>query len=442
MASSPAPIQRDAHAKALALNLDPYIYGTLSEIGAGQEVARWFLSVGAASGTVAKSISAYDKMVSDDIYGAGTRYVSKERLLAMLDCEYQDLLDQLNPARGKDTRFFVFADTVAARNYQGTNQQHGWLGIRFQTEPSSQTSQMLLHVNLRESTAQLQQQTIGILGVNLVYAAFHQRSDIESFLGGLFDELSIARIEIDVIEFSGSAFADRDARAWCLALLRCQMTHAGVFDSQGKVVEPSSVLRKRPLLVMRGRFSHPELFDPGLFQAASQQLLAEGTPFERQPATLLEMTIHHVSRDETFATPEMLACIQQLTPRGFVIVTDYPETYLLSGYLRRHSTEPVRFIMGVAAAAKTLQEAFYQALPGALLEGLGRLLATNVKLYVAPMPREAFNAAVGDLSGALMVKESGNGLVTLDDLMPSIPSLYLFEYLRASGRIVALEKAP
>ena len=442
MASSPAPIQRDAHGKALALNLDPSIYGTLSEIGAGQEVARWFLSVGAASGTVAKSISAYDKMVSDDIYGAGTRYVSKERLLAMLDCEYQDLLDQLNPARGKDTRFFVFADTVAARNYQGTNQQHGWLGIRFQTEPGSQTSQMLLHVNLRESTAQLQQQTIGVLGVNLVYAAFHQRSDIETFLAGLFDELSIARIEIDVIEFNGSAFADQDARAWCLALLRRQMTHAVVFDSQGKVVEPSSVLRKRPLLVMRGRFNHPELFDPGLFQAANQQLLAEGTPFERQPATLLEMTIHHVSRDETFATPEMLVCIQQLTPRGFVIVTDYPETYLLSGYLRRHSTEPVRFIMGVAAAAKTLQEAFYQALPGALLEGLGRLLATNVKLYVAPMPREAFNAAVGDLSGALTLKKSGKDLVTLDDLMPSIPSLHLFEYLRASGRIVALERLP
>jgi hypothetical protein len=442
MASSLAPIQRDAHGKALALNLDASVYGTLAEIGAGQEVARWFLSVGAASGTVAKSISAYDKMVSDDIYGAGTRYVSKERLLAMLDYEYKHLLDRLNPSRGKDTRFFVFADTVAARNYQGTNQQHGWLGIRFQTEASSQPSQMILHVNLRDSTAQLQQQTIGILGVSLVYAAFHQRSDTESFLAGLFDELSIARIEIDVIEFNGSAFADQDARAWCLALLRRQMSHAVVFDSQGKVVEPSSVLRKRPLLVMRGRFSHPELFDPGLFQAANQQLLAEGTPFEREPATLFEMTIHHVSCDETLAAPEMLACVQQLTPRGFVIVTDYPETYLLSGYLRRHSTEPVRFIMGVAAAAKTLHEVFYQALPGTLLEGLSRLLATNVKLYIAPMPRGAFNAAVGDLSSTLTVKESGKSLVTLDDLMPSIPALHLLDYLRASGRVVALEQVP
>jgi len=438
MAFSAAPVQRDTHGKALALNLDPSVYGTLAEIGAGQEVARWFLSVGAASGTVAKTISAYDKTVSDDIYGAGTRYVSKERLLAMLDREYKLLLDRLDRVRGKDTRFFVFADTVAARNYQGTNEQHGWLGIRFQAEPSSQPSQMLLHINLCDSTAQLQQQAIGILGVNLVYAPFHQRSAIETYLAGLFDELSIARIEIDMIEFSGPAFADQDARAWCLSLLRREMAHAIVFDTNGRIVEPSSVLRKRPLLVIRGSFSHPELFDPGVFQAANRQLLAEGTQFEREPASLLEMTIHHASRVENPTAPAMLACIEQLAPRCSVIVTDYPETYLLSGYLRRHSTEPVRFILSVAAAVKTMHEAFYQLLPGSLLEGVGRLLATNVKLYVAPMARDAFYAALGDLPGKLEVRNSGNGVVTLDDLIPSPPNLHLLEYLRAARRIVPL----
>ena len=198
MSSSPAQQQKDTHGKALSLNLDPLIYGTLAEIGAGQEVSRWFLSVGAASGTVAKTMSAYDKAVSDDIYGSGTRYVSRERLLAMLDYEYKLLLNRLGESRGTDTRFFVFADTVAARNYQGTNEQHGWVGIRFQIEPSSQPSHILLHINLRDSTAQLQQQAVGTLGVNLVYAAFHQRSCSESFFAGLFDELSNARIEIDV----------------------------------------------------------------------------------------------------------------------------------------------------------------------------------------------------------------------------------------------------
>src|SRR4051794_36052911 len=169
-----APANHDTHAKALALNLESSIYGTFAEIGAGQEVARWFLTVGAASGTVAKTISAYDKTVSDDIYGAGTRYVSQERLLAMLDREYNLLLERLTSTHGHDKRFFVFADTVAARNYQGTNEQHGWLGIRFQTQPGSEPSEMLLHINMRDSTAQLQQQAIGILGVNLVYAAFRQ----------------------------------------------------------------------------------------------------------------------------------------------------------------------------------------------------------------------------------------------------------------------------
>jgi hypothetical protein len=441
MASSPAPIQQDVHAKALAINLDAAIYGTLAEIGAGQEVARWFLSVGAASGTVAKTISAYDKKVSDDIYGSGTRYVSKDRLEAMLEYEYKLLLDRLSPTRGKNTRFFVFADTVAARNYQGTNQQHGWLGIRFQTEPGSEPSQLLLHINLRDSTAQLQQQALGILGVNLIYAIFHRRTGIEPFLAALFEELSIARIEIDLIEFNGPAFADHDARAWCLPLLRRQMAHAVMFDTQGKVTEPSGVLRKLPLIVMRGSFSHPELFDPRLFQAAQQQLFTEGTPFEREPARVAELTVRHVSGDETLAIPEMLACIEQLTPHGFVMVTDYPETYLLGRYLRRHSTEPVRFIMGVSAAAKTMHEAFYQGLPGTLLEGVGRLLTTNVKIYVAPMPRRAFDAAVGDLSATITVKESAKSVVTLDDLIPSIPGFHLFEYLRASGRIVPLQVA-
>lgn len=438
--SSAAPQPNDVHAKALSLNLDNSIYGTLAEIGAGQEVARWFLSVGAASGTVAKTISAYDKKVSDDIYGAGTRYVSKERLLAMLAREYKLLLKRLSAARGENTRFFVFADTVAARNYQGTNEQHGWLGIRFQAEPHGEPSQILLHINLRDSTALLQQQAIGILGVNLVYAAFHQKSAINSFLKGLFDELSIERVEIDVIELTGPAFPDQDANGWCLAMLRRNMARAIVFDSRGCATEPSTLLRKRPLLVMRGTFGHPDLLDPGLFLSATDQLAAEGIPFEKAPTTLLEMTIHHISRTETFSTAEMMDCIRQLSPRGPLIVSDFPETYLLSRYLRRYTTHPVRFVLSIAAVAKILHERFYQELPGALLEGLGRLLVTNVKLYVAPMPRSAFTTALRDEPDIIPVRQTDDGFVTLDDLIPWQPSRHLLEYLRASGRVVSLER--
>jgi hypothetical protein len=275
-------MERDTHAEALALNLDWSNYRTFAEIGAGQEVARWFLSVGAASGTVAKTMSAYDNTVSDDIYGVSTRYVSKERLQAMLDWEYQRLLQRLGTARGERTRFFVFADTVATQNYQGTNEQHGWAGIRFQGEPGAEPSQVLLHINLRDSTAKLQQAAIGILGVNLIYAVFRQRSSVGTFLRGLFDELSMRRIEIDVIRLDGPAFSTQDSVEWCLALLSHKMAHGILLDPGTGVAEPASVLRKRPLVVLRGTFNHPELLDPALLRNAGHQLLAEGPQFERR----------------------------------------------------------------------------------------------------------------------------------------------------------------
>ncbi len=428
----------DAHGKALSLNLGGSIYGTLAEIGASQEVARWFLSVGAASGTVAKTISAYDKNVSDEIYGAGTRYVSKERLVAMLDHEYVLLLERLNRTYGKDKRFFVFADTVAARNFEGTNQQHGWLGIRFQAEPGAEPSQVLLHINLCDSTSQLQQHAIGILGVNLIYAAYHQRSDFNTFLAGLFDDLSIERIEIDVIELEGPAFLEQDATEWYLALLCRRMAHAIVFGAGGRPVEPASVMRKRPLIVMRGTFKYPELLDPNLLDSAMRQLYAEGMRFAREPVALLEMTIHHVTRPGTPCAKEMRESIRRLTPRGPVIASEFPETYLLSRYLSRYTTEPVRFVVSTAGAAMILHEAVYRNLPGTLLEGLGKLMATNVKLYVAPMPREVFLRAAGDVSDEMAITECGSGVVGLGDLKPPPPSCYLLEYLQASGRIVEL----
>jgi hypothetical protein len=438
MGTAPATSPTNVHAKALAINLEDSIYGTFAEIGAGQEVARWFLSVGAASGTVAQTISAYDKTVSDDTYGAGTRYVSKERLLAMLDYEYQLLLSRLGPSRGARSHFFVFADTVSARNYQGTNEQHGWLGFRFQSEPGGDPNQVLLHINLGDSTADLQQEAVGLLGVNLVYAAFHQRSSAEVFLSGLFDELSMDRIEIDVLELSGSAFSGSDSRVFCLELLRRCMSHAIVFDSKARAVEPSSALRKRALIVLRSTYSHPELFDPELLRRSQQQLLSEGTPLQRQPAFVLEMTVRDASGLEAFDEADVSARIDQLASLGSVIVTDYFETYRLVHYLRRHTTEPIRLVLGVSTMAKILQESFYQALPGALLEGLGRLLATNVKIYVAPMSAEAFLAALGGLPADLELKTPALGLVTVDDIVPASPTDHLFKYLRAANRIVPL----
>jgi hypothetical protein len=199
--------KNDTHQKALSINLDGTIFGSFAEIGAGQEVARWFLRVGAASGTVAKTISAYDKEVSDDLYGSGTRYVSKPRLEAMLDNEWAQLLAQLHSTRGATAKFFAFVDTISARNYAGTNDCHGWIGLRFLQQAGGEPSQIVLHVNLRDSTNLRQQEAVGILGVNVMYATHRALGSSAEFLASLFEDLTLHRVEIDCVDVKGPAFA-------------------------------------------------------------------------------------------------------------------------------------------------------------------------------------------------------------------------------------------
>jgi hypothetical protein len=438
-----------AHAKALAVNLDLTSYGTFAEIGAGQEVARWFLRVGAAAGTIAQTISAYDKTFSDDTYGAGTRYVSRERLVAMLDHEYGLLLNRLAAERGPQTRFFVFADTVAARNYRGDNEQHGWLGIRFQSEPLGPPNDLLFHVNLRDPSAQLQQEALGVLGVNVIYAAFFQRESREQFLAGAFDGLSIDRIELDVIELAGPAFEQADARHACLAALRRGMCHALVFDPSGNIVEPSAVLRKRPLIIERGRFDAPDAAYGAMMRAAERQLSGEGVPLGRDPASIFEVSIRPVTgtvtgivnasdgadNDDDDNNADLLRKVAEARGAGPAIVSDFPETYRLIEYLRRYTTEPIRLVVGVSHAARLMADQYYAALPGSLMEGLGRLLASNVKVYVQPMPRAAFDAAMRAVPGLV---EPTSDPVTADTIRFKPPIEHLYRYVRDAGWVLPL----
>ncbi|MGB8654812.1 MAG: hypothetical protein WCD23_09850, partial [Candidatus Acidiferrales bacterium] len=202
--------------KALEINLDPSFYGTFAEIGAGQEVARWFFKVGAAAGTISKSISAYDMAVSDAIYGRSKRYVSRERLQGMLDHEHSLNIERLKSSRGDSTSFFAFANTVAARSYSGTNESHGWMGVKFQAHPRDDDSQVIIHVRMLDREAELQQDTLGIVGVNLLYAAFFLHHRPELMLESLLDNLTTKRIEIDMIEFSGIEFRHVDNRVMSL----------------------------------------------------------------------------------------------------------------------------------------------------------------------------------------------------------------------------------
>ena len=281
--------QLDTHQKALAINLDASVYGTLAEIGAGQEVARWFLQVGGASGTVAKTISAYDMKVSDAIYGKASRYVSRDRVAAMLEHEWPLLLARLTESKGADTRFFVFADTISARNFAGTNECHGWLGLRFQSAPGGPPNDVILHVNLLDQNNLLQQQAVGILGVNLVYAAFHNRQSLTAFLDALFDELS-GRIEIDLLTPSGPEVSAFNERTGTLELLVQGLAGAVLFPAAGGPVPPSELLRKRPLVLAPGVFTRVEPVHHAMLVSGQQRLAAEITADEREPLPLFVLS--------------------------------------------------------------------------------------------------------------------------------------------------------
>ncbi|HXM96524.1 MAG TPA: hypothetical protein VOA64_20085 [Candidatus Dormibacteraeota bacterium] len=252
----PSTEKLDTHHKALTLNLDTSTFGSFAEIGAGQEVARWFLVVGGASGTVAKTISAYDKEVSDDLYGSGSRYVSRERLEAMLDHEWTELLSQLAETRGPQTRFFSFVDTVSARNFAGTNDPHGWIGLRFQLQPGGPPHDVLLHINMLDPSNVLQQEAIGILGVNLIYTAFYALQTKESFLEGLAQDVVEERIEIDYVDLRGPAFERWDRRTLLAHLVSAGLSDAVFSPSKGPTVPPTEALYKKAVVLAPGYFGH------------------------------------------------------------------------------------------------------------------------------------------------------------------------------------------
>jgi len=242
------------HHKALQINIDAAKYGTFAEIGAGQEVARWFFRVGGAAGTVAKTISAYDMVVSDAVYGPCDRYVSRTRLQAMLDHEYGLLLERLDEKRGDTTTFFVFADTMAARSYTRHDEGDGWMGMRFQHQLHAQPSDIIIHVRMLDTENAREQEAIGILGVNLVYGAFFHYADPNSLISSLMDNLTRERIEVDMIKFSGPCFAGVDNRLMSLQLVEQNFTDAAMFTAEGEVVQPAEVLHKKTVLVERGSF--------------------------------------------------------------------------------------------------------------------------------------------------------------------------------------------
>lgn len=408
-------------AKALAVNLDAVRYGTFAEIGAGQEVVRWFFRVGGAAGTIAKSISAYDMKVSDDIYGKAPRYVCRERLEDMLELEYNLNLERLSEQRGDNTAFFAFADTVSARNYHGTNECHGWLGIRFQTEPHAAPSDIIIHVRMLDNENALQQEALGIIGVNLVYGAFHLSHNPDLLVKSLLDNLTTDRIEVDMIELKGDAFLHIDNRVISLRLVQLGLSDAAMFSADGTVLQPSEHLRKKNVLVERGRFRPVTHVNIDMLNAARKQFEAEDDSSPEETISILEMTMHNLRRDDddNVDLEDFISRADVLEATGHtVMISDYPEYYRLATYLSRYTDRRIGLTMGAHSLIELFDDRYYTTLNGGILEGFGRLFKNNVKLYIYPYKQPETNT-----------------LFKVDNLKVDDKQTFLYEYLK-QGKLI------
>ena len=374
------------HQKALRINLDPLFYGTFAEIGAGQEVARWFFKVGGAAGTISKSMSAYDMAVSDAIYGRCKRYVSRERLQGMLDYEHSLNLERLQSTRRESTAFFAFANTVAARNYQGTNECHGWMGVKFQAHPRDDDSQIIIHVRMLDHENDLQQETLGIVGVNLLHAACFLHHKPERMLESLLDNLTTKRIEIDMIEFSGIEFRHVDNRVMSLKLVQLGLSGAAMFGPSGEVLQPSEVLRKRPVLVERGSFRPVTKVNIDMIRSARERFGAEPEVESDQVVELMEITMRNLLAAGKLDLTDFLARADVLAAAGkTVLISDYFEYYRLAAYLTRYTSQPIAVTMGLASLQDLFKEQYYAELEGGILEAFGKLFTKDLRIYIYPL---------------------------------------------------------
>ncbi len=420
---APGAHESDTHQKALRINLDRRWYGTIAEIGAGQEVVRWFFRVGGAAGTIAKSISAYDMAVSDAVYGKADRYVSAGRLQGMLDKEFELNVDRLGDERGHENCFFAFADTVVARSFQGGNECHGWMGVKFQSQPQDEPSQIVMHVRMLDVEAWLQQEALGIVGVNLLYGAFFQHHEPDRLIENLLDRLTTGRIEIDMIQFRGIEFRGVDNRLMALKLVQLGLSGVAMFGPDREVLQPSEVLRKKAILVERGSFRPPTHVNLDMLETARTRFEEDPDVMGKPVLALTEITMRNllaggadVDRRDFLARAELLAACGMT-----VLISDYFDYYRLAAYIAERTTERIGIVMGVPSLIDLFDESNHVQLPGGILESFGRLFKNDLKLYVYPLQRSP-----------------GDQIMTVNDIRVQPELQPLYDYLAGRGSFVHL----
>lgn len=412
-----------ANNKALRLNLDTSNYGSFAEIGGGQETARIFFRAGGASGTIAKTISAYDKAFSDVIYSNNLpgRYVSENRVDKMLYQEYNELTNLLQEKR--DTRFFAFANSVEILNYSKTNKPHGWIGVRFQLKQHSEPNHVMIHVRLKENDSTLQQATLGILGVNLIFACYHYHEHPNRFLTSLLENLSTDQVEITMVRMSGPELAYVDNRLLGVQLVKNGMTRAIMFDRYGNVQEPHDMLYKKNVLAFRGWFRPVTYVTLDIIRSSIKVFKKDEDYEPENTLTLCEITLNNLQQKGSFDEKDFLDRVDQLNMIGQnVMISDFKEFYKLVQYLSQFKIKNIRIVIGSLTFTKILNETYYQNLSGGIMEAFGKLFPSNAKIYLYPA-----------------LAENKKDLITSKNLTIPKNLMHLYHYLIENRKIIDIE---
>lgn len=415
----------DTEQKALTVNLEPAIYGSMAEIGAGQEIARHFFRAGAASGTIAKTMSAYDMTFSDEIYGKEEkkRYVCESRLHKMLEHEYKLIIDRLYNIRSKNTTFFALANTCATRSYQGTQDGHGWMGIRFQKVPGSKPNDVILHIRMKDYLITNQQQAMGIIGVNLIYACYFYFDNPERFLTSLMDNIMPGRCEIDMVSVHGPDFEQYDSRLLSMWLVKYGMANAVMFDATGKVVHAAEMLYKKNVFALRGSFRPPTHVNFDMLESGFNQFLKEPNVDANRAMALTEITTTSLRSDGELSDEDFLARIDLLSALGQnVLLSNFHEYHRLSHYFAQYTQEMVVTALGINNLQELFNEEHYKDLAGGILQAFGEQFNRTCKLYIYPM-----------------MTDDGNRLITLNSVKVPPHLKHLFLYLLDNGYLAGYE---
>ena len=411
--------------KALRINLNENIYGSFAEIGAGQETVRNFFKAGGASGTIAKTMSAYDKDFSDSIYGIekDNRYVTESRVKTMLSHEINLIEQRLSRSKHPNRLFFSYANTVATIDFAKKFKGHGWVGIKYQIEPDGDYNEIVLHIRFHENEATLQQNTLGTLGVNLIYGAFYKFNEPKKLLRYLYDHIDRDKIEIDTINFSGPQFSEVDNRLMSLQLIKNGMTQAVMFGPDGKNILPAAILYKKNILALRGSFRPVTKVNIDMYEKSLDIFKKEKKVDEDNTIVIFEITLSNLRAEGEINEEDFMSRAKLLCSLGHtVMISNFQEYYKLVEYFSAFTKKRMGLTLGVNNMIDIFDEKYYRHLSGGILEAFGKLFFKDLKVYLYPM----LNPNTGEYTNSENLK-----------VHPRMKELYKF--FKYNGKVVDIE---